>query len=289
MTRLDWRERVLSFGNDRASWLAARRGVLTASDVATVLGIGGGSKREVLRSKLSSDEVRPDIHTLPQVALGRHLESGVFEWFVEDTIHETASRCGALVQHPDVPWLAATPDALLDDEPVEIKVAMDSSRPNWHAETVRMRGWPERPVPVPLGVRSRFPFENLWPAKNEGPTLRATFLALMRDLRATVHAMGEPRAPLKYWVQLQVQMSCLGADAGWIVGLQAGSGRFDLYYERDTEFERWMLGECETFVMEARKDGWQPVGTSVSRSHENQRTGGSDGLQGSVSSTTPDP
>lgn len=256
-----WQTRILSDGMDRQQWLTARQLVVTASDVANILGLGDKSRASVLRAKLSGDTGSDAVGQLAMVAAGRHLERGVFEWFAAETIHETAEMCGALIHAPDHRWLAATPDALLDGEPVECKVVGFSSRPNWHADTAPVGFGDCHPSPVATNLR--FPPENLRTAAKDLETPRGYFRDCCRAAADLVRTFGEVVAPIKYWTQLQVQMHVLDADFGWIVGLHAGTGRTDLYYARDRVFEAWMLQALTVFWNE-----WQEATDATVRSSE---------------------
>lgn len=243
-----WAGRVLADASDRVAWLEARGECVTASDVANILGLGSKSRNMVLREKVSGERVGEDPGELAMVAAGRHLERGVFEWFADETLHESAGMCGLLIADPARPYLAATPDALLDGEPVEVKCTMYSTRPNWHRDTTSMKGWPTETLPLPIATNTRWPPENLRTARADEGTPKGLFRDACRyALQELFPLFGSPVAPLKYWVQLQVQMQVLGVERGWIVALHAGTGRMDLYYARDHSFAQWMNAEVDAF------------------------------------------
>lgn len=245
-----WTNRILADSADSDAWLQARRTVITASDVASILGFGGKSRAAVLREKLSSEYVDNGVGDLAMVAAGRNLEDGVFQWFASDTLHETGVRCGSLVRSPTVPYIAATPDALLDDEPVEIKLADWTSRPNWHEYSASPLplSWP-RTVgrPNPIASRTRIAPRNLRVAVVDRNTPRGDYRDAASRVMGLLPTLGPSAAPTKYWVQLQVQMHVLDTPRGWLVGCMAGTERFDFYYARDAAFETWMLGELALF------------------------------------------
>ncbi|HXJ75458.1 MAG TPA: hypothetical protein VNM37_21565 [Candidatus Dormibacteraeota bacterium] len=228
--------------------MAARKFYLTASDVPAVLGLDTRSRRSVLRDKLDPAP-RKELH-VPMVAAGRHLERGVFEWWLADQALPAHVELDiGLVQSPAYSWLAATPDAVVDDEPVEIKVSMWSSRPNWHAATRTTKGWPKQ-FPLPTAI-----YREVTSCPVPGPPKDDTPAALWRgltriQLQEVLPKFGPPEVPLKYWVQLQVQMHVLEADHGTIVALQGGTDRYDLVYEIAPDFQTWMFGELERFRKE---------------------------------------
>lgn len=258
---MSWRSRVLANGTDRDAWLYARRQVVTASDVANILGLGDRSRASVLRAKLS-DDTTDAVGELAMVAAGRHLERGLFEWFAAETVHDRAAMCGALIASPSEPFLAGTPDALLDGEPCECKVVGFGSRLNWHEDT-SLDVLPGRAfLPAPIATNVRYPPENLRTAKRDEGTPRGYFRDCYRGTIETVRSAGDPIAPLKYWTQLQVQMHLLDCDYGWIVALHGGTSRMDLYYARDRDFEAWMLSELTDFRndwLEAMHESTKPA------------------------------
>lgn len=238
-----WAERVVCGTSNREAWLEARHSLLTASDVANVLGLGSKSRKTVLREKISGVQVGADPGELAMVAAGRYLEAGVFAWFADETIHETAGMCGDLITAPGLDWLGATPDALLDGEPVECKVSGYTTRPNWHADTAVAppKSFPF-PFPQPVAYNVRNPPENLRVAAADVGTPKGAWRDGCRfQLYDLLPTFGPPVAPLKYWVQLQIQMLVLDAPGGWVVGLQGGTTRIDLYYSRDRKFLDWAL------------------------------------------------
>jgi YqaJ-like viral recombinase domain len=245
-----WQSRIIASGEDRAAWLVARKDYITASDVPAILGMDSRSRAAVLRAK-RGEEAREDgkIEELAMVQAGRHLERGVMSWFLADTTHVDFHPGNVLVRSPVVPYLAATPDGVMDGGPVEIKVVMPSSRPNWHEATRSRKGWPSGfDLPVALLESRREP--PLPPPRRGGADRDAGDLwrtSYRYQMTQLLPALGEPEAPLKYWVQLQVQMHVLDARFGWLVSLQGGTSRYDLFYQRDLRFEAYMLARMEEF------------------------------------------
>jgi hypothetical protein len=249
-----WAHRVLADAENRERWLSARAQVITASDVANIMGIGDRSRASVLREKLSPSTGPDLIGDLAMVAAGRHLERGLFEWFSAETVHAHAHMCGVLIHSDSFPYLAATPDALLDGEPVECKIVGYGSRPNWHADTC-LESLPGRDfLPVPVATNERRPPENLRTAARDVGTPRGDFRDHYRACQDLIRTFGEPVAPLKYWTQLQVQMHVLDVDYGWLVSDHAGTSRLDLYYARDRDFEADMLRDVAAFWAEWKSE-----------------------------------
>lgn len=244
--------------SDREAWLAARKSFLTASEVAAVLGLVPG-RGKVVRAKAGTEttaellEEGPD--ELAQVAAGRHLERGVFEWFAAETPHVEAEMCGSLIASPTVRGLAATPDAVMDGEPVEIKCVGESALANWH-ESQDVRGWEKLAlvIPSPIYTRVRLPLENnrITPGacdpRSEWRRSRGYQLGVI------LPTLGEPAAPLKYLVQLQVQMHVLDAPSGWLVGLVGGTRRYDFLYERDPKLEAVIISETVRFWQDVQRE-----------------------------------
>jgi hypothetical protein len=244
--------------SDREAWLEARGFFLTASEVASAIGLSPG-RGKLVRAKAGTStaaelfEEPPD--DLAQVAAGRHLERGVFEWFRAETPHVEAEMCGWLCASPSVRGLAATPDAVMDGEPVEVKCVGESSLANWHASQ-DARGWEKLnvPYPYPVYTRLRLPRENnrTTPGANDPRTEWRRSRGY--QLGVILPSLGEPAAPLKYWVQLQVQMHVLGASAGWLVGLVGGTRRYDFLYEHDPVFEDVIISETERFWQDVQRE-----------------------------------
>lgn len=247
----------LPSSTDREAWLAARRGFLTASEVAVALGLKPG-RAKLVREKAGKPtaadlkEEAPD--DFAQVAAGRHLEEGIFAWFKSETIHTTAHMCGRLTASSVEPRLAATPDAILDGDPVELKMVGESALPNWHAEQktgdwfklCRKHGWDEQ-LPMPIDVRLRLPRENNRTLPGARDPRSEWRRSREHQLGTLLPGLGEPRGPIAYWCQLMVQIHVLHANQGWLVGVVGGTRRYDFLYARDRAFEQVFLAETQKF------------------------------------------
>lgn len=224
---------------DRAGWLKERTKYLTASDVASLLGMNSSkSASAVVREKAGLGKGSLNIDDMTQVAAGRFLESGIAAWFLSDTPYTDAFANGDNLRvSPSIPYLAATPDWVVDGAPLEIKCSGETQVPNWFEKTTPRKGWPDgKLLPQPASTRVRWPLEFLQ-TRSDARDLRTEWRrSRAHQVQVLMGGMGEAIAPLKYWVQLQIQMHVMSADHGWICGLVGGTRRIDLAYERDDEF-----------------------------------------------------
>lgn len=259
--------------SDRTAWLAARRTMLTASDVAPIMGLAPYAKRgEVLRAKVSGDS-GPDIGALGGVAAvrsGQFKERGTFDWFIADHPGYTGDMVSSLYRSPSLTCLGATPDARLfptvgPGQCVELKECGEKARPKWHAgldvmpsQRAACKRLGISAVPEPLSVSavgldvhfSRY-VSRLRHEDRDGNILPAPAYVFVptwyKGRREWLLDTKECRAPLHYWVQLQVQMHVMGAEYGWVVGGIGGVTRYDIAYQRDARFEGIMLEIVDTF------------------------------------------
>ena len=104
----------------REEWLAKRREIITASDVAAILGFddrGGRSPLEVFVAKKTGKEIPYNDRML----YGREYEPGTAAIYAHKTgryVRDIGST--SLTVHPDIPWLGATLDRItwpLEDDP----------------------------------------------------------------------------------------------------------------------------------------------------------------------------
>lgn len=219
-------------------WLAKRATCLTASDIAGVMGLDSHkSRQKVLAEKIANEPSR-DISRIPAVAAGRHLESGILSWFAEDhqeeyyittadanvglplfdsvrgrILHIREDNGQALIHSPVISRLAATPDGYCLDFDGNLRLI--------EVKCV------DKPWVDGKGMNQ--PVVRAW---NQGRAALGT------------------AAPLKYWVQLQCQMHCVGVEQGWLTGLQGAHSRADRLYSLDKDFEARMLSAVEEFIAE---------------------------------------
>lgn len=200
------------------TWLAARSGYLTASDVAPVMGLSPYKTRDgVMQEKLGALPLF-DISRQPRVAAGRYLEAGVIAWALFDRGWEGHGNGHNLVVSPTLPYLAATPDAYIETpwghELMECKNVAERSRMYWKADA--------KDTVVPSTI-----------------------------LRAGTDSPGRGWAvPRHYWCQLMVQLHCTNKESGWIVACVGGVDRVDMRFLRDRAWEEKMLSAVQTFWAE---------------------------------------
>lgn len=104
---------VLPFDADRDAWLAARRPLVTASDIGVVLGISPyGSPFNLHWVKRGAI---PDDYDTERLSLGRHLEPWVADRFADMYPEYHVERAG-LVVSSERGYQGATPDRVLYDD-----------------------------------------------------------------------------------------------------------------------------------------------------------------------------
>jgi len=93
-------------------WLAAHKGKIGGSTVASILGIGRSTPLRVYAELTGKVQVE-DISNQPRIRRGVRLEPVVRELYQDET-GRTVLPSPGLVQHPKFDWLAGTPDGLVD-------------------------------------------------------------------------------------------------------------------------------------------------------------------------------
>lgn len=235
--------------DSRDEWLVARHRYLTASDVSAVMGLNPNRTREVVLAGKVPLEAPADFSTRP-MRLGAALEDAVLRVFAEELRRELEGDEGGipvptgthacrnpygtsiLVEHPEEPTLAASPDGLLNwsdgrVDLVEVKVTGPNGWMNWSKPS---------PPRVLRECARYFPVTNLDPAAGVGP--------------------------LKHWVQLQVQMACTGIPRGWLV-VNAGTALTWHMFELDRAFAPRIVEAAAGFAMDVRAaraaEGYRPA------------------------------
>jgi hypothetical protein len=211
------------------AWRRARHERLTASDVASVMGIGYTYREAVMRAKLGP---LPKDFSTSAMRGGSFLEAGIFAWFLDDLRRHAQAEGGPpplgdtcrglsgqslLVAHPDVDAaLAASPDGL-------VTVGDEASL-----------------VEVKCTNPDRWPLD--W-------GLGATKIPRAWLMYSTVEPPSYGKCPLKHWVQLQTQLLCTGVDNGYIVG-NCGTKRLDFPFPADHAFQASILKAARNFRAE---------------------------------------
>lgn len=208
-----------------AAWLAARSGVLTASDVAAVMGLDPHkSRNKVLAGKRATAS---DTFVTSAMRGGQFLEPGVFGWYLDDIRRHNAEMGlpppdGNTCRHPggasmlvtmDGHRLGASPDGLVVDCGVPHLVEIKVTNPDRWDDS-----WGVRAVKTPRAWR-RY---------------------------SSVESPAYGKCPLKHWVQLQTQMLVTGVSSGVIVG-NCGTRRLDYPFRADPAFQRSILEACDEF------------------------------------------
>lgn len=205
--------------SDRQTWLEARQPLVTASDVAAVLGLHPHKSRNQLLAQKRVGE--RDLGNIPAVRAGRFLEQGVFDWFLADMQMISAGAHGSiwgdLLQSPVCPRLGATPDAWItsgdDTAIVEVKMHGAKASDSWGPKQYREpRAW-----------------NKLFPG-------------------TILPCWGE--VPIHHWCQLQTQMHCAKLTQGFVVGCLCGTRRVDYMYPYAPWFLERVFEEVETFWSE---------------------------------------
>jgi hypothetical protein len=179
------------------------------------------------RNKLFNEKVHGDstnIDGISYVMAGQHLEAGILGWHCAHRGFDFPGPWDqGLVPSPSCPHLAATPDA----------VVFDKANVPWVTEIKN------------VGLVK---VADDW-QRNDG-VYGATTAPVETFVHATKRAIPDKaklRAPLHYWVQLQVQMHCLGIPRGRIVVCFGGQHRADLDYTLHEGFVSRMILEVGKF------------------------------------------
>lgn len=218
---------------DEAAWKLARHRLLTASDVAGVLGLDSyKSRNRVLAAKREAEP--PSVYVSSAMRGGQFLESGVFAWYLDDVRRHSAelgtpppegNTCrlpggtSMLVRHSDQ-LLGASPDGLVVDSGVASLVEVKLTNPARWADS--------------------------W-----GPAAMRIPRAWSRISDVMPPSYG--RCPLRHWIQLQTQMLCTGVPLGVIVGC-CGTERLDFHFGADAHIQGVIISETQRFWEECHAD-----------------------------------
>jgi putative phage-type endonuclease len=128
----------------REEWLAERRELITASDAAAIL--GEDPRRGALAVYLEKVEgIEPEENVL--MRRGRRHEAAIADEYGDQTGRPVSAFPDfTIVRHPSIPWLAFTPDRIIEPTelapappgcagpaPLQIKLGLGSAR-SWHDE-----------------------------------------------------------------------------------------------------------------------------------------------------------
>lgn len=138
MTLSELKERATVYP-DEASWLAARRELVTASEAAIVLNqvpSAWGSAYSLALQKLGLigwDDIDPE-----RAEWGHRNEPNIASWYADKTGHAVVDLGDyAIVRHPDYPWLGATLDrvAMTDSGLIAVELKSRANDFDWNHGT----------------------------------------------------------------------------------------------------------------------------------------------------------
>lgn len=109
---------VVCDSRDRETWLRARRRTIGASESAVVLGCSPWSSQlELWAEKTGRTDGKPELDGAEWAFWGNQLEDAIIGGYGKRAAR-TAVPFGLLLVSTRWPWLSATPDALVTDDPV---------------------------------------------------------------------------------------------------------------------------------------------------------------------------
>lgn len=111
-------------------WLAARRDLVTATDVPVILGLSP-YKSEAQLAAEKQGLVEP-VEASMRMRLGLALEPFIAEEYARAS-GRRLRRFGSLVRHPAIAWAAATPDYRAVGERLDVEIKWSSVRSRWAA------------------------------------------------------------------------------------------------------------------------------------------------------------
>lgn len=236
---------------DRDAWLAARKRYWTASEVACILDVGFQTAQQLADAKKSNQPFDEEVGNLAFVASGRHMEAGILAWFAEETPHLEFEHNTWLMHRPvpGDPPVAATPDAVFDGEPVDSKLVRFEAFSNWTKFGSRdeYANYEWASDITFTHVVKRFPPITYRVAKQDAGTPRGDWRAAVVEAYQRRLKLGPLQVPLKYVVQLHVQMYVLDAPAGWMTACIGGDTRLDFRVLRSAKLEKHWLSEVARF------------------------------------------
>lgn len=219
---------------DRDAWLAARHTRITASDVGALLGLNKHKSRRALLKEKAAPEPK-NFRGNSAMRAGGFLESGVFDWFLDDLrthvargggelptggICRNAAGTSLLLGHPLISdQLAASPDGVVEVlgavRAVEVKLhgprAWDGGDPTYDdlAYQFDLHGYPHPKVDNP---------DRCW------------------------------ATPTQY-AQVQTQLACMGLPAAYLVRCW-GTERRDTIIYACPDFQNLVVRETQRFWKE---------------------------------------
>lgn len=247
-------EVMASAQDDKAGWLKAREGVWTGTSLYLIAGFDPYGSAKAQTNRAIKEKLAPSDDKIGKLAIvraGFFQEAGIGAWYAADSLVPVVDSGNVLVRRTaDTVPVAATLDWVRDEmgtiEPVEIKNIGWSSSHNWHRWTAHSGGvdpWKYTlgpyPEPADINIEST-PLNRKIAAKDVG-TARGDLRQWSIDVYKLWEEAGPLCAPLKHWVQLQLQLHVLGATQGVITSAHGGNSRIDMLYPRHDAFLEYVL------------------------------------------------
>lgn len=130
---------VVCDSRDREIWMRARRQTIGASESAIVLGCSPWSSLiELWSLKTGRSEGDPELDAAEWIFWGRELEDAIISGYGKRA-GRTAIPFGLMLRSTRWPWLSATPDALVTDQPDAAARAGQITRTLGHIRTALTR------------------------------------------------------------------------------------------------------------------------------------------------------
>lgn len=224
---------VVSDSRDRSAWLRARLDTIGASESAIVLGVAPESWSSLLTLWAQKTRRQAPDDSVPEYQFwGLELEDAIISGYAKRTGRYTLPF-GLLLRSTRFPWMSATPDALVTDDPKAAARAAEISRTLGHIRAALKKGADTTKL-VPELVRR---CEGWWPLQVKNIGFNA----------ASHWAEG---VPLYYTVQCLHEAMVFGAGATTAGALIAGQRLIwdDVPVDMNGLLERQIVNLTRLFV-----------------------------------------
>jgi putative phage-type endonuclease len=235
---------VVCDSREREAWLRARRATIGASEAAIVLGCSPWSSQlELWAEKTGRTQGNPELDSAEYVFWGRELEDAIIAGYGKRA-ERTAVPFGLLLVSTRWPWLSATPDALVTDDPVAGARASAITRTLGQIRTVLKKKASTKNLLRTLHELTR----GWWPLQTKNIGFGS----------AEHWAEG---VPLYYRVQCLQEALVFGADKVTGAALIAGQRLAwdDLEVDREGLLERQVVNLTRLFMRERVELGVEPA------------------------------
>lgn len=177
-----------------AEWLEARRSLITATDIPVLLGLSPYKSEATLAREKAGE---PGAESNVRMRIGTALEPLILDEY-ERATGRTCRRFRGLINHPDLTWAAASPDARVVGERRLVELKWSGSRGRWAdglpqdveaqvAWQMGVCGYPAADVAALLGDELR-----IYSVEHD-PALWERLVLIAEDFRARL-AFGGPMA-----------------------------------------------------------------------------------------------